>query len=696
MGLPILGNLLWLKGLKRKGIKQYQALFEASKTYGDIVSIKVLGQRFVFLHGYETIREAFVKNGDVFSNRPSWLKGLKEATKEGKGVIWQSGNDWKVLRKFVLQTLREFGVGKTSLEQNIMREVDAANDVLYATNGSPPVSLPHTTDVDVTLGGFFIPRKTLIIANLYSSNMDPRHWDQPEIFSPERFMEGGKLKKNPALIPFSIGIVLQSGNAWKVLRKFVMQTLREFGVGKTSLEQKIMREVDAANDVLCATDGNPSDVRLLTSMMISNIIYGIVFAKRFDYKDEKLHEIIENLDKLFQGGGALTPEGMVPTFLRKLFNKEGNKRRENRMRTQKWIKEHIYGEISNHESTFDNENIRDFIDLYLQAKIQHSDENIFNKGNMFRVIMDLFIAGSETTSNTINWCILYMQEYPDIQKKCQEEIFEKCGDKVVTWADRSSLPYIEATLLEIQRMANIAPMSVPHTTEVDFSPAREIECTNTVQVTMAPNRTKNFGFTSHLHQDKNMRFDYKDEKLHEIIENLDKFFPKCGGALTPVGMKCGDKVVTWADRSSLPYIEATLLEIQRMANIAPVSIPHTTDVDVTFGGYYIPRRTLIIVNLYSSNMDPRHWDQPEIFNPERFMEGGKLKKNPALIPFSIGPRICLGESLAKMEMFLIFSNLLQRFTFCREDDNVKHSFENILEQGTSAPKPYKTRAIKRA
>ena len=43
---------------------------------------------------------------------------------------------------------------------------------------------------------------------------------------------------------------------------------------------------------------------------------------------------------------------------------------------------------------------------------------------MFRIIMDLFIAGSETTSNTINWCILYMQEYPDIQKKCQNEITE--------------------------------------------------------------------------------------------------------------------------------------------------------------------------------------------------------------------------------------------------------------------------------
>ncbi|XP_060570296.1 cytochrome P450 2J6-like [Ruditapes philippinarum] len=463
-GLPLIGNLIWFNRLKNRKLKQYQGFYEASKTYGDIVSVTVFGQRFVALHGYDTIRDAFVKHSDVLNSRPSWLRAIKEAIKEGKGVIWQSGEPWKVLRKFVLQTLRDFGVGKTSLEE------------------------------------------------------------------------------------------------------------------------KIMHEVDAANEVLNASEGKPFDVRLLTSMMITNVIYGIVFAKRFDYKDEKLHEIIENLDRIFRiGGGLLTADGLLPSFILKIFNREAYEIRLKRLETIRWIKEHIYSEINNHESTYDNENIRDFVDLYIQAKLQRTDENTFNKGNMFRVIMDLFIAGSETTSNTVNWCILYMQEYPYIQEKCQQEISEKCGDKVVTWADRGSLPYIEATLLEIQRLANIAPMSVPHTNEVD----------------------------------------------------------------------------------------------------------------IELGGYFIPRRSLIVASLYSSNIDPRHWDEPEIFKPERFMENGKLKKNQALIPFSIGPRICLGESLARMEMFLIFTNLLQRFTFCREDDNVKHSFENIVEQFTSAPQPYKTRAMKR-
>ena len=85
-GLPVLGNILWFSNLKKRRLKQYQALFEASKKYGDIVSMTVLGQRFVYLHGYETIRDAFVKKGDVLSSRPSWLRLVQEAIKEGKGM----------------------------------------------------------------------------------------------------------------------------------------------------------------------------------------------------------------------------------------------------------------------------------------------------------------------------------------------------------------------------------------------------------------------------------------------------------------------------------------------------------------------------------------------------------------------------------------------------------------------------------
>ena len=69
---------------------------------------------------------------------------------------------------------------------------------------------------------------------------------------------------------------------------------------------------------------------------------------------------------------------------------------------------------------------------------------------------------------------------------------------------------------------------------------------------------------------------------------------------------------------------------------ASVSIPHVSDVDAKIHDYVIPRRTMIQANLYSSHMDPRYWDQPRLFRPDRFIQGGRIQKNDALIPFSIG------------------------------------------------------------
>ena len=94
------------------------------------------------------------------------------------------------------------------------------------------------------------------------------------VYSGERFRASW-----PAF--YFIGVVWQSGHTWKVMRRFTLQTLRDFGVGKTSIEDKIFQEIDAASYVFQDTKGQATDVKQLTAMMISNVIYGIVFGKRY-------------------------------------------------------------------------------------------------------------------------------------------------------------------------------------------------------------------------------------------------------------------------------------------------------------------------------------------------------------------------------------------------------------------------------
>jgi len=64
--------------------------------------------------------------------------------------------------------------------------------------------------------------------------------------------------------------------------------------------------------------------------------------------------------------------------------------------------------------------------------------------------------------------------------------------------------------------------------------------------------------------------------------------------------------------------------------------------------------------------------------------------------FHVGPRECAGEPLAKMELFNVFCNLLQRFTIARENDDVKHSCQSTIGRITNSPEPYKLRAISRS
>ncbi|EGT30717.1 hypothetical protein CAEBREN_08589 [Caenorhabditis brenneri] len=123
-----------------------------------------------------------------------------------------------------------------------------------------------------------------------------------------------------------------------------------------------------------------------------------------------------------------------------------------------------------------------------------------------------------------------------------------------------------------------------------------------------------------------------------------------------------DRLVTTADKNDLPYMNAVINESQRCANIIPINLFHATTKDTVINGYPIKKGTGVVAQINTVMLDEKVFPEPYKFHPERFIdENGKLKKVEELVPFSVGKRQCLGEGLARMELFLFISNFFNRY-----------------------------------
>ncbi|XP_072165344.1 steroid 17-alpha-hydroxylase/17,20 lyase-like [Diadema setosum] len=137
------------------------------------------------------------------------------------------------------------------------------------------------------------------------------------------------------------------------------------------------------------------------------------------------------------------------------------------------------------------------------------------------------------------------------------------------------------------------------------------------------------------------------------------------------------------DRGSLPYAEATLYEIMRYSSLLPIALPHSTMKDATLHGYRIPKDTIVFINTYSMHYDPKEWDDPESFKPEHFLDNSGMVRQhpPSFLPFGAGRRSCLGEAVAKADLFIIFTWLMQKYTFSKVPGKER---DNLLKV-TAAP-----------
>ncbi|KAG8301239.1 hypothetical protein J6590_057499 [Homalodisca vitripennis] len=131
----------------------------------------------------------------------------------------------------------------------------------------------------------------------------------------------------------------------------------------------------------------------------------------------------------------------------------------------------------------------------------------------------------------------------------------------------------------------------------------------------------------------------------------------------------GNRDVNLFDRPQMPYTEAVMLEVLRTSS-SPI-VPHVATEDTTIGEYNVAKGTVVFLNNYELNLGDAHFKQPEKFQPERFVEKGKIKKPQEFIPFSTGKRTCIGHRLVQSFCFTLIASLLGRYHISADLSTVK-------------------------
>ncbi|EFO94928.1 hypothetical protein CRE_09247 [Caenorhabditis remanei] len=125
--------------------------------------------------------------------------------------------------------------------------------------------------------------------------------------------------------------------------------------------------------------------------------------------------------------------------------------------------------------------------------------------------------------------------------------------------------------------------------------------------------------------------------------------------------KNGSRPLSLSDRSSTPYLNATIGEIQRHASILNINFWRINHEPTYMGGHPVDSGAFVTAQLSALHVNDTIFKNAETFDPERFIRDEKLLQK--VIPFGLGKRSCLGESLARSELYLIFGNLLLRYNF---------------------------------
>ena len=265
-----------------------------------------------------------------------------------------------------------------------------------------------------------------------------------------------------------VGIVDSHGSIWKEQRRFALHQLKNFGFGKASMETQIMQEIheftsDLNNKI---SENEEIDFGVSFNISVMNVLSRIISGTRFDINTEEDKKRFVDISQLFEflGGFKVFIAFGLPFSLRH-YNPYFN--------TAKRLINSLYDMVQvekvKHEKTYDEDDMRDYMDCYLRemkSATNGGDTNSSFYGeqgeiNLKGSILDLYLAGSETSSTTLLFSIMYMINFPKVQEKVHAELDKVVGhNRLPSLEDKSELPYLEATISEVQRCSQVSHQSV--------------------------------------------------------------------------------------------------------------------------------------------------------------------------------------------------------------------------------------------
>uniref|UniRef100_A0A1B0FH35 Cytochrome P450 303a1 n=1 Tax=Glossina morsitans morsitans TaxID=37546 RepID=A0A1B0FH35_GLOMM len=154
-----------------------------------------------------------------------------------------------------------------------------------------------------------------------------------------------------------------------------------------------------------------------------------------------------------------------------------------------------------------------------------------------------------------------------------------------------------------------------------------------------------------------------------------------------------ERLPEWSDRARLPYCEAIVLEAVRMFMGNTFGIPHRALCDTRLSGYEIPKDTMVIACFRGMLMNPVDFPYPNKFDPDRYLLDGVLKVPEAYNPFGFGRHRCMGDILARQNLFMFITTVIQNFRFVALPGELPD--DEPLDGVTASVKPYEAYIVPR-